>query len=130
MMENSILTPREYEVTELTARGLSMKEVADYLGISTFTAMELVKRAKEKLHLQKSTELVAWYYISNNHIHLSVNNRLRRFIAAALLALSVFSVIMHTTELLRVFRAPQAQRVQQSRARRARRSDDFMFSEN
>ena len=129
MMENSVLTPREYEVTELTARGLSMKEVADYLGISHFTAMELVKRAKEKLHLQKSTELVAWYYISNNHIHLTVNNRLRRIIAAALLALSVFGVVINNIEMLRVFRAPSSQRVQQS-GRRVRRGEDFMFSEN
>lgn len=59
------LSNREMQVLELTAWDcLSAKEVADKLCISTTTAQNHIKNIKEKLNLQKITELCKHYYVN------------------------------------------------------------------
>lgn len=57
-----MLTRQENNVFRLNAFGFSAKEIADKLCISTVTAQNHLKHIKEKLNLQKSTELVAFYW--------------------------------------------------------------------
>jgi DNA-binding CsgD family transcriptional regulator len=59
------LSNREMQVLKLTAYDcLSAKEVADKLCISTTTAQNHIKNIKEKLNLQKVSELCKYYYIN------------------------------------------------------------------
>ena len=130
-METKVLTNREYEVAELIARGLSKKEIADFLEISPFTVDELLRRAKTKLHLQKSTEITAWYYISKYHISISISERLRRVVSAALLLISLYAIIGTSTELLRVFNSGRTiARTMAGRTTRGRGKNDIKFSIN
>ena len=55
------ITPQEERMWRLTAVGLSAKEVADKLCVSTFTVQNTLYNIKEKVGLQKATELVASY---------------------------------------------------------------------
>ncbi|MBB5353122.1 DNA-binding NarL/FixJ family response regulator [Haloferula luteola] len=50
------LSPRETEVLELLCEGLSNKEIADRLGISTETVRVHLKHIYEKLHVRSRTE--------------------------------------------------------------------------
>jgi DNA-binding NarL/FixJ family response regulator len=54
----AVLTPREKEVLELTAKGLLYKEVADKLGIGFGTVRQHLYRVYEKLHVQNKTEAI------------------------------------------------------------------------
>lgn len=53
-----MLTKQEDRVLQLTATGLSAKEIADKLFISPVTAQNHLHHIKNKLNLQKSTELI------------------------------------------------------------------------
>ncbi|MEQ1566946.1 MAG: LuxR C-terminal-related transcriptional regulator [Myxococcota bacterium] len=53
------LSPREREVLELVAAGLSAREIARRLGIGFWTVRTHLDHAKEKLGVSKSTELVS-----------------------------------------------------------------------
>jgi DNA-binding NarL/FixJ family response regulator len=54
----AVLTPREKEVLELTAKGLLYKEIADKLGIGFGTVRQHLYRVYEKLHVQNKTEAI------------------------------------------------------------------------
>jgi len=59
------LSDREMQVLRLTAWDcLSAKEVADKLNISPTTAQNHIKNIKEKLSLQKVSELCKHYYVN------------------------------------------------------------------
>lgn len=58
----SILSPKELEVLELMAFGLSYKMVADRLGISYSTVNTHTKHIYEKLHISSLGEAIAYYY--------------------------------------------------------------------
>ncbi len=59
------LSEREMQVLRLTAWDcLSAKEVADKLNISPTTAQNHIKNIKEKLRLQKVSELCKHYYVN------------------------------------------------------------------
>ena len=61
----SQLSTRELQVLELTAfECLSAKEVADELNISPTTVQNHIKNIKEKLSLQKVSELCKHYYLN------------------------------------------------------------------
>ena len=56
----SPLTPREREVVELVARGLSNREVADQLVLSERTVESHVRNMLTKTGLRSRTELTRW----------------------------------------------------------------------
>jgi DNA-binding NarL/FixJ family response regulator len=60
--KNSPLSPKETEVLNLLAEGLSYKMVADKLGVSYSTINTHTKRIYEKLHISSLGEAIAWYY--------------------------------------------------------------------
>jgi len=57
-----MLSRRENEVLELIAHGLAAEEIADRFCRSTETVKKTVSNIKEKLRLQKATELTAYYW--------------------------------------------------------------------
>ena len=71
----SMLTRRENEILACTAIGMSAKEIADHLCRSEFTVLKTLANVKEKVGLQKSTELAAHYWIER----LGVNVTLKEF---------------------------------------------------
>jgi len=131
-MEATRLTPREKEVIELTAYGLSQDEVACHLEISRHTVDELLRRSKRKLGLQKATELTAWYYTRKYHIQLQLSDKLRRLVSAALLGLAMFALIAEHTEMIRTMRTPlRAANGRAARGRRGRRNEfDYELTED
>jgi DNA-binding NarL/FixJ family response regulator len=50
------LSPREYEILDLLARGLFYKEIASQLSITTGTVRQHIHKIYEKLHVQNRTE--------------------------------------------------------------------------
>lgn len=58
------LTPRELEVLQLVAEGLSNKEIAERIFLSEGTTRNYVTGLLEKLHLRDRTQL-AIYYLKN-----------------------------------------------------------------
>jgi DNA-binding CsgD family transcriptional regulator len=55
------LSPREVEVLELLARGLSYKEIAAEISITYSTVHTHIRRIYEKLHVQSRALAVAKY---------------------------------------------------------------------
>ena len=56
------LTKRENEILAYTAAGLSAKEIAYRICRSEFTVQTVICNIKRKVGLQKSTELVAYFF--------------------------------------------------------------------
>lgn len=55
------LTPREYEILALLAKGYLYKEIADQLGITLSTVRAHLHTVYDKLHVQSRTEAVVKY---------------------------------------------------------------------
>ena len=55
------LSPRQWEVLELLARGYLYKEIAEALGMSVFTVNTYLRRIYEKLHVRSRGEAMAKY---------------------------------------------------------------------
>lgn len=83
------LSIRESEVLEKTAWGQSAKEVADELFISKSTVQNHLRRIKEKLNLQKATELTAYYFCT--HFRLSEELKQRIIAVAFILILAPYT---------------------------------------
>ena len=58
MPEQDVLSPREWEVLRLLARGFAYKEIADCLGVSMPTINTHVHRIYQKLHVRTRAEAV------------------------------------------------------------------------
>jgi len=86
------LSPREMEMVELTAFGLAQKEIAERLRLSIHTVDVTLRHAKEKLHIQKSTELSAWYFITRYHIRIDLPKVKRAMISLSFLSLMAISI--------------------------------------
>lgn len=118
---NTTLTNREFQIVELIAFGLAQKEVANQLHIAQATVDVTVKNAKEKLHLQKATELAAWYFINKYRISLDLSPVTRAMIYLSFLTIVVFAL----------FSGFSAERYQRSgRSSRGRRSETELFTIN
>jgi DNA-binding NarL/FixJ family response regulator len=60
-VEDAGLGPREQQVLEFLVDGLSYKEIADELGITSNTVGTYVQRIYEKLHVRSRREIVSYY---------------------------------------------------------------------
>ena len=129
-MDATLLTAREYQMVELTAFGLAQKEIADKLRISAHTVDVTIRHAKEKLYVQKSTELAAWYFISNYKITLNISPITRAMVSLSFLALMLFAIIdgFNPERQMRSIRT-QRQTASRtlSRTRRADSSEDYQL---
>jgi len=56
----TLLTPREHEIVELIAQGLSNREIADELVISPATAARHVANILAKLGFSSRTQVASW----------------------------------------------------------------------
>jgi DNA-binding NarL/FixJ family response regulator len=75
--EASELSPREWEVLGLLARGFAYKEIADALGISLPTVNTHIHRTYEKLHVRSRGEAVARFSQFPSLPHLAPSRRPR-----------------------------------------------------
>ena len=128
------LTKRERQVLELTAWGNSQKEVAYELDLNVRTVDSHIKNIKRKTGLQKATELeCAWLMKQFKIAIIDIPERYRARIAAALLALSLFTLVTSNTQMLRVFRGngrPGAKTVnaRTSGRRNRRESETYQYT--
>ena len=60
VLESVRMTPREREVINLIAEGLSNKEIAERLGIATYTVRSHVRNVMEKLMLHTRLQIAAY----------------------------------------------------------------------
>lgn len=128
-MQNNKLTHREREILELIATGAAQKEIAAHLEISRYTVDVHIKNIKQKTGLQKATELTALYFTNTvYHISLSaIPESARRIMAGAMLALSVFTAVLHTSDMFRIMRPA---RVTRTASRRSNRRSEYDFEYN
>lgn len=127
-MQNNKLTHREREILELIATGAAQKEIAAHLEISRNTVDVHIKKIKQKTGLQKATELTALYFTNTYHISLSaIPESARRIMAGAMLALSVFTAVLHTSDMFRIMRPA---RVTRTASRRSNRRSEYDFDYN
>lgn len=111
------LSAREYQMVELTALGLAQKEIAERLRISAHTVDVTIRHAKEKIKVQKSTELAAWYFISNYQISLNISPITRAMLSLSFLGLMAFALISNF-QPERSFRSMRVSRTSSSRTMR------------
>jgi len=123
------LTPREAEVVELVAFGLSQKEVADRLGISPNTVDVIIKNIKLKLHLQKAAELSAWYFIQTYHITVNLSPIKRAMISLSFLTLVVISMFegFSPERYFRTMRSNMSQMARTTRSLRTRNTESNYY---
>lgn len=95
-----ILTRQENKVLRLNAIGFSAKEIADNLSISTVTAQNHLKNIKGKLNLQKSTELVAFYWC--RLFGTSLEEQRRAISGFFLIALILLQTFVMNDDMIRV----------------------------
>jgi DNA-binding NarL/FixJ family response regulator len=62
VLESVRMTPREREVINLIAEGLSNKEIAERLGIATYTVRSHVRNVMEKLMLHTRLQIAAYVH--------------------------------------------------------------------
>ena len=94
-MKNSAktsFTKRELEVIDLLARGLSEKEVADKLNISSATVNNHTRNMREKFGLTKNSELILKYIAERNRKRFSLKSIRELGISIILVFLNVCDV--------------------------------------
>ena len=116
------LTKREQQIAELLAWGASKKEIPDLLRklyggheISVHTVENITRNIYAKLHLNKASELSAWYFCECHQVDdsLSPIKRIRKTI------LGIFFLLLLTPQILDTDN--QALRPQRIRATRVER---------
>ena len=100
-----MLTTRENEVMKLTAWGNGAKEIADFLHISTVTVQNHIHNIKDKLHLNKATEIAAWFFCHEFNISMDLNPMKRQIASIAMLLLIAFEVFNFNGSDMRARRA-------------------------
>lgn len=72
MGDNYIFSPRESDVLMKLTEGYVVKEVADELCISFYTADTHIKNAKKRSGASNMAQLIRFFVISNKELFLSV----------------------------------------------------------
>jgi len=99
------LTIRERQILELSSCGMSVKEIAYHLDLSESTVKVHFRNIHEKTGLQNDRETTTMWWASQSGIQLfQMPENVRVKIAAALLTLSVYTIVFNTSDMLRVFR--------------------------
>lgn len=94
MNTNVTLAPREKQVLERVAWGASYKEAAAFFKISIRTVDNTLRHIKEKVGLNKITELSAWWFCTNYNISFDLSPIARQSIATVCLCLFFFGELM------------------------------------
>lgn len=99
---NTELTERELQIAELIAWGASKKEIPDLLKelyggreISVHTVENIARNIYAKLHLNKASELSAWYFCKHHRVDDSLSP-IKRIRTAALSILFLILLIPQT----------------------------------
>ncbi len=85
------LSAREEQVLETVAWGASYEEAGDLLGITSRTIDNHLRKIKEKLQLQKVSELSAYYFCTKYNISFDLSPLKEKIIVAGFLLLSITS---------------------------------------
>ena len=120
------LTKREQQIAELLAWGASKKEIPDLLRklyggheISVHTVENITRNIYAKLHLNKASELSAWYFCECHQVDdsLSPIKRIRKTI------LGIFFLLLLTPQILDTDdQALRPQRIRTTRVERVIRT--------
>lgn len=127
------LTKRERQIAELLAWGASKKEVPDLLRklyggkeISVHTVENITRNIYAKLHLNKASELSAWYFCECHQ----VDDSLSPFKRARKAALSIFLLLLLVPQILspggdddNMYRPQRVRTTRVERVARARKQD-------
>jgi len=120
----SCLSVQERKIARLLAWGYTQKEIAGKLYVSPLTISTHLRNIYRKLSIHKETDLCRWWIFFEYCI---ADNPLKRVIAVFLLALSI-NMILHETDMLRVFRSFSSKTATRVvRASRARRRYENVF---
>lgn len=82
----TLFTGREHQIADLLARGFSEKEIAEQLCISPATVNNHTRNMREKLHVNKNTELILAYIADVNCKKFSITE-IRKFGVSVILIL-------------------------------------------
>ncbi|UVV61646.1 LuxR C-terminal-related transcriptional regulator [Bacteroides fragilis] len=93
MNQNVTLTKRQKQFIERLARGASYKEVADFFHVSWNTVDNTLRKAKERIGLNKVTELAAWWFCTNYNISFDLSPITRQYIASGCICLFLFGEV-------------------------------------
>ena len=123
-----MLTRRENEILACTAIGLSAKEIAGHLCRSEFTVLKTIANVKEKVGLQKSTELTAHYWIDRFGAGVTFNELKRQIlsitVSLTLLFATSVQIVKMEDDFVRFFRT-RAKAVSIKGGRAVRRRTEF-----
>lgn len=117
MNKNIVLSKRQRQFIERLAWGASYKEVADFFHVSWSTVDNTLRKAKEKIGLNKVTELGAWWFCTNYNISFDLSPMAKQFIASGCLCLFLFADTIIYTDANYTIRRSRRTRLEH-RARR------------
>ena len=100
-----MLSKRENQIFELTAHGFAADEIADKLCRSTETIKKTISNIKEKLGLQKATELTAHYWCTKFGECFEAHRK--AIISVSFLMLVIFANPLQTEETRRPASRPR-----------------------
>lgn len=93
--ENSVKSPftkREAQIASLLAEGLSEKEIADRLNISSATVNHHTQNIREKNGLSKNSEIILMYIAHVNKKPFSLKNIREKCIGIILIMLNICEI--------------------------------------
>lgn len=88
-MAKTTLSKREVEIMDLMSRGLSEKEIADRLCVSHGTINNHTRHIRDKLGVNKNTEVILYYIAKQNQRSFSLKEIRRLGINVILVLLNV-----------------------------------------
>lgn len=107
------LTPRQLEIAQWTACGLTDKEIAGRMHVSTSTITNTKRNVNEKYGFNNSCELVAFYFAAYHSVSTDFDlvGKIKRVISSiALLMLMAIEIIAADSNAQRVRRSCRPRR--------------------
>ena len=89
---NASFSTRENQIADLLARGLSEKEIAEKLFISTATVNNHTRHIREKFGLSKNSEIILVYIASKNKKPFNLRTIKELGIGAILIMINVCDI--------------------------------------